>query len=87
MLIITIILLFIALSVLAFFHNIILAVLSAFFGLFKRNRKESCNTENSNSSGSSRPNATTMHSTSYRKKRKVFDSSDGEYVDFEEVEQ
>lgn len=86
MLIITIILLFIALSVLAFFHNIILAVLSAFFGLFKRNRKESCNTENSNSSGS-RPNATTMHSTSYRKKRKVFDSSDGEYVDFEEVEQ
>lgn len=85
--------LFILLALLTFFRNVIITLLSGFFSLFHRGkgRRSDCSGTSGNSgrtqSGSTyNPgyNSQTSQGQSGGKK-KGFDKSDAEYVDFEEV--
>ncbi len=80
---IIIIILFVSLTVFGLFFNVLGSILNWFLGLFRRSGKTG-NGNDGNSSYDDRTPRQTMHSQS-RRKRKVIDSDDGEYVDFEEV--
>lgn len=73
---IIIVCLFLAMAVLSFFSNVIRALLTAFFNLFRRKGKRS--------EGQPAEGRQTVHTSNSRKK-KVYSKDDGEYVDFEEV--
>ena len=73
---IVIVCLFLAMAVLSFFSNVIRALLTAFFNLFRR--------KGGRSGGKSTEGRQTVHTSNSRKK-KVYSKDDGEYVDFEEV--
>lgn len=71
--------LFILLALLTFFRNVIYSLLSAFFSLFHRRDKGQTGQDSGQTAGT--------HSVHRQKKKKgkVISSDDGEYVDFEEI--
>lgn len=73
---IIIVCLFLAMAVLSFFSNVIRALLTAFFNLFRHKGRRS--------GEQPAEGRQTVHTSNSRKK-KVYSKDDGEYVDFEEV--
>ncbi len=67
-------------AVIGLFFNVLGSILNWFLGLFRRDRQTA-----DNDSGNERPQMRQNMHGQNRKKRKVIDSDDGEYVDFEEV--
>ncbi|MCQ2126590.1 MAG: DUF4834 family protein [Bacteroidaceae bacterium] len=80
LLIISIFLLCIVIGVLTFFRDIVVSLLNAFFGLFRRNGRNSGRTGES-----ARVNRPQTDTGTEKKKGKVISKDDGEYVDFEEI--
>lgn len=73
-LIILFILLFVVLAVLTFARNLLVTVLAAIVGIFRKGDRKQKNTEGQQ-----------IVRKRTRSKKKVLSDSDGEYVDFEEV--
>lgn len=63
---------FVILAILTFFRNVLLAVLSTVLSLFRRKDKNSAQSE-----------PKIRHNM--KRKKKIFDENEGEYVEYEEV--
>lgn len=63
---------FVILAILTFFRNVLLAVLSTVLSLFRRKGKNSAQSE-----------PKIRHNM--KRKKKIFDDNEGEYVEYEEV--
>ena len=79
---------FVAVVVIAIGTSIIRGFLNLFFGLFGRPKQPYGTTGQSQRSGQQGQSQSQQTTSSGGKKRdKIFDKSDGEYVDFEEIKE
>ena len=77
---------FVAIVVISIGTSIIRGILNLILGLFARPKQSSAHTRGSGQ-WSNNQSQTQQTSSANKKRDKIFDKSDGEYVDFEEIKE